>query len=32
LESLCPCSIWDENPRLGPALRAIVIWKWEVCA
>jgi hypothetical protein len=25
-------STWDPNPRLGPALPAIAIWKWEVCA
>jgi len=22
-------SIWDRNSRLGPALPAIDIWKWE---
>ena len=25
-------SIWDQNPRLGPALPGIAIWKWEVSA
>jgi hypothetical protein len=28
---ICP-SIWDQNPRLGPALPAIAIWKWDVSA
>jgi len=23
---------WDPNPRLGPALSAIAIWKWECLA
>src|SRR5215813_5301785 len=25
-------SIWDPDPRLGPALPAVAIWKWEVSA
>jgi hypothetical protein len=25
-------SMWDPDPRLGPALPAVAIWKWEVCA
>src|SRR5262249_33473839 len=31
-QSLAACPQWDQNPRLGPALPAVAIWKWEVSA